>query len=243
MGRTIDLGTGAFMEKYNNGTVTNPCGDSDGRYSYKHQYAAGLYNLQSLRLALKPLFHKERNGADWNDTYSSVFLQMYMDKMRQKLGLFGLHDDCADGILIKELFEIMNTAGGDFTATFRDLSEISSADLLGNNFPKDSWALPILSTHKDWQGWVKKYVRRLQDNNISETERQHKMQAANPCYVLRMEFLDRVTKMAKENNDFSEIQLLAKVLENPFKRQAAAEERGYASKPKVYGKEQQVVCI
>jgi hypothetical protein len=34
-----------------------------------------------------------------------------------------------------------------------------------------------------------------------------------------MEFLDRVTKMAKENNDFSEIQLLAKVLENPFKRQ------------------------
>jgi hypothetical protein len=29
--------------------------------------------------------------------------------------------------------------------------------------------------------------------------------AANPCYVLRMEFLDRVTKMAKENNDFSEV--------------------------------------
>ena len=67
------------------------------------------------------------------------------------------------------------------------------------------------------------------------------MQNANPRYILRQWMAQSAISKA-ENDDFSEVQSLLKVLSTPFKTQKEAESAGYANPVPGWSKDLVVSC-
>ena len=67
------------------------------------------------------------------------------------------------------------------------------------------------------------------------------MKRSNARYILRNWMAEKAIRLA-EMDDFSEVQNLLKVLQNPFVKQANAELSGYASRPPSWASKLRVSC-
>ena len=157
----------------------------------------------------------------------------------KKLGLRTADKD--DEKLIGVLLKMMEDVRGDFTMIFRELSEIDLLSFESEDISNQYWALKILSKHEWFHKWVKIYKRRVIDEGTDEESRQRLMQGTNPRYVLR-NWMAQSAIGKVENDDFSEVQTLLKVLESPYTYQQEAEDRGYTSPPPGWAKSLKVSC-
>ncbi|XP_077158836.1 protein nucleotidyltransferase YdiU-like isoform X6 [Paroedura picta] len=182
------------------------------------------------------------------DSYDPVLLRFLRDTLicttdelfKAKLGLLGSSDE--DGYLIAFLLKLMEDVKADFTMTFRQLSEISLDLLKDFSISQEFWALQDIAKHKLFPSWVAMYLLRLQRNaGDSESDRKRRMSEINPRYVLRNWMAESAIRKA-ERNDFSEVHLLLRVLQHPFKTQTVAERAGYAQRPPAWAKEIKVSC-
>ncbi|KAI1288435.1 Protein adenylyltransferase SelO, mitochondrial [Halotydeus destructor] len=128
MGLTLDYGPFGFMEKFDPSFICNTS-DDGGRYSYKNQPSVCKWNLSKLAEALKPLLPFEQSSKIINDVYDNVYDTTYMEKMRNKLGLFHhVSDEASDVPNDKKLEELfmstMASTMSDFTNSFRVLSQL-----------------------------------------------------------------------------------------------------------------------
>lgn len=121
----------------------------------------------------------------------------------------------------------------------RDLSEISQADLGGLSIPASLWGLTTCIKTKKFHRFVELYLARLR--NEDETARLTAMQAVNPRYVLR-NWMAQKAIQAAETDDFSEVEFLLRLLQDPFRVSQEAEARGYASPPPAWAKTLTVSC-
>ncbi|KAM7369696.1 hypothetical protein PAMP_011000 [Pampus punctatissimus] len=222
---TIDYGPFGFMESYNPNFVPNTS-DDEGRYSIGAQANVGLFNLEKLLGALSPVLSNKQQ---------KEFHQLF----KAKLGLLG--EEIDDGYLIAFLLKMMEDTQADFTMTFRQLSEASAEQLHNRDFTQ-MWALEELSSHKLFSDWLNMYLQRLSrqqnDNNVN---RQDRMKSVNPRYVLRNWMAESAIGKT-EMNDFSEVELLHRVLSFPFVTQETAEEAGYAARPPPWAQRLKVSC-
>jgi len=159
--------------------------------------------------------------------------------------------DKEDKRLADEFTSSMRVAEADYTQAWRDLSEISLEDLKndkcclkGGSF----WALDSMKTKagagRIFKNFVKLYIERLAKEEVTEandSERMERMQNANPRYILRQWMAQSAISKA-ENDDFSEVRLLLKVLSTPFKTQKEAESAGYANPVPGWSKDIVVSC-
>ncbi|OWF42250.1 selenoprotein O-like [Mizuhopecten yessoensis] len=239
---TIDYGPFGFLEEYNPGFVPNTS-DDEGRYSYERQPDVGYYNLDKLRLALEPLLTTEQAKQmttilkGYVDTYKAKFMKLF----RRKIGLSKEDED--DEQIIAILLKMMEETKTDFTMTFRQLSETNINDLdTAVRSPGDQvWALKKLASHDWFVAWVKMYMAMLVRQNVSESNRQRIMKLTNPRYVLRNWIAQRAITKA-EQNDFSEVAKVLRVLERPFTIQEEAEADGFASPPPHWARTLRVSC-
>jgi len=67
------------------------------------------------------------------------------------------------------------------------------------------------------------------------------LQEVNPRYILRNWVAQEAIQRA-EQDDFSEVQFLYKLLRNPYRINHEAEQRGYASPPPEWSKKLAVSC-
>jgi len=83
----------------------------------------------------------------------------------------------------------MEATRADYTATFRELSELILPHFASGRFSKTVWATPRLLLHPRWIHWVTLYAARVRSNHpvasYAEGLRMQVMLTANPCYVLR----------------------------------------------------------
>lgn len=136
----------------------------------------------------------------------------------------------------------MEDTKADFTMTFRELSEITADQLKALHIPEEFWALQDLGKHKLFSEWVTMYLLRLNSNNgDSDAKRRTRMATVNPRYILRNWMAESAVQKANLN-DFSEVQLLEQVLQQPFQRQEAAERAGYSLRPPAWAKHLKVSC-
>ncbi|XP_054621219.1 protein adenylyltransferase SelO-like isoform X2 [Dunckerocampus dactyliophorus] len=237
---TIDYGPFGFMESYNPGFVPNTS-DDEGRYSVGAQASVGLFNLDKLLDALRPLLTAGQQLAA--ETVLKGYVDIYKTRIhhlfKAKLGLLG--DDVEDDYIIALLLQVMEDTQADFTMTFRQLSEASAQQLHKHNFTQ-AWALEDLSSHGHFADWLSTYLQRLsRQSHDKDVERRGRMKGVNPRYVLRNWMAESAIREAEMNN-FSEVVLLHRILSSPFITQTSAEEAGYAARPPRWAQGLKVSC-
>lgn len=228
-GLTIDYGPYGFMDYYNDHFVPNTSDDM-GRYSYARQPEIVLWNITQLYKAIEPILTE-----DDKEKIDAIIrgLRSYVDNkilniFRSKLGLKLSEMD--DVILVNDFKEVMRNSMADFTASFRQLSEIDPKDLLNKEVLKEKWSLSKLSEDKNWNRWVESYRQRIVRDGNDPSERRRLMLSVNPIYIPRNYILEEAIRDA-ENNEFEKVQFLMKILQRPFDKDAEAETRGYSSQP------------
>ena len=124
-GETIDYGPCAFMDNYDTNTVFSSI-DHGGRYAYGNQPAIAQWNLARFAETLLPLIDADMEKAVEIATavvknFMPVFDARLLTRMRRKIGL--VNEKESDAELIGALFATMQSAGADFTLTFRRLAQ------------------------------------------------------------------------------------------------------------------------
>merc|ERR1711860_43479 len=237
---TIDYGPFGFIDEYNPNFIPNHSDDM-GRYDLESQANIGLWNLQKLAETLKPLLSVDKHQQlvtilqGYGKHYQEVLILLFI----KKLGFKEVKD--GDDLLIALLLDTMETIKADYTQTFRDLSELSLEDLMALKIPDSAWGLTACLKSKRLKEFMELYGKRIQEIGLDDETRMQRMQEVNPRYILRnwvaQEAIQRV-----EQNDFSEVQFLYKLLRNPYRINHEAEQRGYASPPPEWSKKLAVSC-
>lgn len=230
LGLTLDYGPFGFMEDYDAGFICNHS-DHNGRYAFNQQPYIGLWNLSCLAQALSPLVEKEALKAGL-DHYTPLFEQEYVRLMRAKLGLREEHAEDSD--LIDDFLGLLQGSQTDYTIVFRDLGLFSTEPGAQNDRLRDHFLNP-----ERFDDWARRYQDRLRSEKSRDDERRARMNQVNPKYILRNYLAQRAIEKAQQK-DFSEINRLLTLLQNPYSEQP--EMNPYAAPPPTWGKHVAVSC-
>lgn len=214
-GRTIDYGPFAFLDDYDKNYICNHT-DSEGRYRFASQPGIAHWNLNMLARTLSPLVNYALCEELLDDLFKSTYENVYSEIMYAKMGLEAEDED--DRILFHSMLNALTNARIDYTSFFRKLSSFEGdkseiLDITVNRAPLDSW--------------LDRYIKRLEKENVSVSERHEKMKKVNPKYVLKNHILQEAIEKA-EKHDFSMIDDLLTVALSPFDEHPEFE---YLSKP------------
>lgn len=203
-GETIDYGPCAFMDTYDPATVFSSI-DREGRYAYGNQPNIGVWNLARLAEALLPLLHENQEEAvklaqDKLSDFAQIFESNWLKGMRAKLGLF--NEEEQDKPLIKDLLDMMQKHGADYTNTFRALTI---------DKPEDT----NLHGTTEFTEWHKRWEERLGRRGESMDASKMLMRSSNPAVIPRNHRVEEALEAAN-NGDFSVMERLLEALSNPY---------------------------
>lgn len=203
-GATFDYGPYGFMDQFNPHFTPNHS-DSNGRYAFSRQPQIGFWNVgkfgETLCHLVDPALLQEELGQ-----YQTNYNSYYREKMAQKLGLAVLDAEFTQ--LTGNLFQLLHDNPVDYSNFFRTLSNFPGGDYqaLLNPFPN----------RKDIEDWLSQYGRLIEREGLSNDERREMMDRANPKFILRNYLLQRAIDKAIREADFSEIERLRVLLQDPF---------------------------
>ena len=228
LGITFDFGPYAFLDDFDAGYICNHSDDT-GRYSYRNQVAIAQWNLAALAQALTP-FVEVGQLRETLELFPPLQKAHYQDLMRRRLGLSTARED--DQRLVERLLSLMQGSAVDYSLFFRQLGEHPPAQ-----------AIAVLREEfADLAGfdqWGRDYVARTQLEDTADNQRQQRMQAINPLYVLR-NYLAQQAIEAAEQGEYDPVRELHAVLSQPFDAQAGFER--YAQRPPQWGKHLEISC-
>ncbi|MDH5395216.1 MAG: protein adenylyltransferase SelO family protein, partial [Gammaproteobacteria bacterium] len=155
------------------------------------------------------------------------------DLMRKKLGLLESNDQ--DQHLLQEILDLMQGDNVDYTIFFRRLCDFSTAEISQNKNIRD-----LFMQREKFDTWAIKYSARLNLEHDNDQQRAIKMKQVNPKYILRNYMAEIAIKKAEDEKDYSEIDKLFKLLQNPFTEQP--ENEHYAGFPPAWAEKISVSC-
>ena len=220
LGLTIDYGPFGFMDAFDAGHICNHS-DDQGRYAYYMQPQIGQWNIAALAEALSPLIEDESSLKAALQSYVDSFEHAYSDGLRAKLGLRQTLQ--TDAELFTSLLQLLHTTHTDWTLFFRALSSIE----VGNR-AADAKVRDLVVDTEAIDNWLARYHQRLMQEASLDSVRASQMNKVNPKFVLRNYLAEQAIRKARDEQDFSEVASLLKVLEKPFEEQ---EQYDHYSKP------------
>jgi len=237
LGLTLDYGPYGFLDNYEPGYICNHS-DYQGRYAFEQQPNIGLFNLSCFAQALLPLIDKSPDQAAEQakqelEKYQTIFISDFANLMRQKLGLAESYKE--DQLLLDDLLGLMKEDHIDYTILFRKLCDFKIEDLNNNAAIRD-----IFIHREEFDQWANRYQQRLIKEASKDKQRSIKMKQVNPKYILRNYMAEVAIKKAENEKDYSEIERLFKLLQNPFDEQP--ENEMYAGLPPEWSNEISVSC-
>jgi len=229
LGITFDFGPFAFLDDFDQNFICNHS-DHEGRYSFSNQVPIAQWNLSALAQALTPFISVEALRETLG-LFLPLYQAHYLDLMRRRLGLTNTEDD--DSKLIPRLLSLMQSGGVDYNLFFRRLGDDSANNAVA--YLRDEF-IDI----KAFDTWADDYTARVsRDNPSTEQERQARMHAVNPLYILR-NYLAQKAIDAAESGDYEEVRRLHTVLTRPFEEQPGM--ATYAERPPEWGKHLEISC-
>ena len=216
-GETIDYGPCAFIDAYDPGAVFSSI-DRQGRYSYGNQPVIMHWNLSRFAETLVDLVNPDdldeaiRMLTNEVNAFPAHYQQQWLGGMRAKLGL------------IKELPEDLDLANGlvaaaegqnvDFTRLFRALAALVEGD--------PSAVRLLFADPTAFDEWVKRFMQRMNVEDIDHKARAQAMNRINPIYIPRNHLVEEALAAATKGDKAPFDRLLA-VLSSPFDEQVGAE--------------------
>ncbi|GGE68588.1 protein adenylyltransferase SelO [Priestia taiwanensis] len=221
-GETIDYGPCAFMDVYHPETVFSSI-DQQGRYAYMNQPFIGGWNLARLVETLLPLLHEDEEKAlelaqAEIASFTDVYQSYWYAGMRAKLGLFGEEEE--DTVLIDSLLTLMQTNEADYTNIFRALT-------LGK-----LEGMPLFETPA-FKAWYENWQARMDRQEESKEASNQLMKENNPSIIPRNHRVEEALEAAEERGDFSVMERLLAVLDDPYAY--SPEQESYTTVPKCAG--------
>jgi uncharacterized protein YdiU (UPF0061 family) len=218
-GETIDYGPCAFMEAYHPETVFSSI-DQFGRYAYGNQPAIAQWNLARLAETLLPLIDDDSGVAVEKATaavtaFGDRFDSSWLGRLRAKLGLAG--ESAEDAGLINRLLEMMQTAGADFTLTFRRLGDGLT------NAAHAATVEEMFAAFAGFDDWRSAWLDRLPGSRDGRAAVAAGMAGVNPLYIPRNHLVEEIIRAAVDKGDYAPFEALNAVLAEPFAERAGLE--------------------
>ncbi|MFW7342771.1 YdiU family protein [Pollutimonas sp. H1-120] len=227
LGLTLDYGPYGFMDAFQVDHVCNHS-DSQGRYAWNAQPSVANWNLYRLASALLGLGVEAEALKEQLREFEPAFLQAYRANLCGKLGLLNWTD--GDDDLLDDWWRLLHTQKADFTLSFRSLAQA----------PLDSTAFFQRFHDRDQaSAWLDRYLQRLAQDKRPDPERIEHMNRSNPLYVLRNHLAEGAIRAAAQG-DTSQIDILLKLLRDPYTEQAGYE--SYAAVPPEWAGRLEVSC-
>ncbi len=224
LGLTIDYGPYGWLEGYDPKWTPNTTDRQGKRYRYEYQPRIAYWNLMQLGNALYPLIGETEPLEDVLNQFGSLYVPMYREMMKSKIGLF--ESLPGDQDLIDALEKQLTFTETDMTIFFRKLADFDAntkIDLEGNylSLVKDAfynvdgkWQVVASS----WQDWFEAYKERLGKEVVDAHLRKTRMNSVNPKYVLRNYMAQLAIDDANEG-DYGLIAKLFEILKLPYSEQ------------------------
>ncbi len=231
LGLTIDYGPYGWLEGFDFGWTPNTTDRENKRYRFGNQPNIGLWNLLQLANALYPLVEEAEPIEAILNQYQIDFENQSLQMMRSKLGLQVAMD--GDTKLIRDFEDCLLQAETDMTIAFRLLSNYKKGypenglELIENAFYKpEALTEEKLNT---WKVWFKAYDQRLQKEELTDDERQQKMNTVNPKYVLR-NYMAQLAIDEADKGNYDVVNELFQLLKKPYDAQPE-HEKWFAKRP------------
>ena len=216
------------MDHYDANTVFSSI-DHGGRYAYGNQPAIAQWNLARFAETLLPII--DPDGGKGIELATAVVRDFMPDfdtrllaRMRRKIGLASERE--GDAELVSALFAAMQSAGADFTLTFRRLARCVEE-------PGDDAALlELFEPSSGIADWLKRWRERLVSEPRDSAERAADMRRVNPAFIPRNHRVEAALEAASTHGDFGLFHQLLNILEHPYDDQPG---RGEFEQPPAAG--------
>ena len=155
----------------------------------------------------------------------------------QKIGIFRERAE-EDDALLEGLGKCLRLVETDMTLFYRKLAELRIYSAEPDDLPaqelleplRDAWYQPneISPDHQKTLGdWLRRYIRRVSEESLADSERKALMNRINPKYVMR-NYLAQLAIEKQEAGDSSVLHELMQVMQKPYDEQPGFER--YAEK-------------
>jgi uncharacterized protein YdiU (UPF0061 family) len=231
-GITIDYGPYGWLENYDPNWTPNTTDSQNRRYRFGNQPQVAQWNLYQLANALYPLINEAKPLEDILESFMNDFNEDYKVMFLSKLGIFTSTN--TDSELIVDLEENLQLSETDMTIFFRNLGKVKKEDSteMALEKIKDAFYIPqeiANNVLENWKNWFDLYLKRLNDEQLSDEDRQAKMNKINPKYVLR-NYMAQLSIDAADKGDFSLVGELYLLLQKPYDEQPDME-KWFARRP------------
>jgi uncharacterized protein YdiU (UPF0061 family) len=125
--------------------------------------------------------------------------------------------------LIEALLQLMHANRADFSNVFRSLSTLQK------RITDSNWRDQFVDRDAA-DAWLSQYRTRLMRESNTDIERAALMNQANPKFILRNHLAQRAIEMAQQD-DFTEVNRLQRILSRPFDEQPEFERYALAPLP------------
>jgi serine/tyrosine/threonine adenylyltransferase len=219
-GETIDYGPCAFMDSYDTNSVFSSI-DRGGRYAYGNQPTIAQWNLARFAETLLPLIDSNTEKAVEIATavvkkFMPDFDARLLARMRRKIGLASEQE--GDVELVRALLATMQSAGADFTLTFRRLARCTDEPA------DDASLLELFESSSGIVDWLRRWRERLTSEPQSAAERAANMRRVNPAFIPRNHRVEAALEAASTHGDFGPFRQLLNILEHPYDDQPGFDE-------------------
>ncbi len=228
LGQTIDYGPYGWLEDYDPNWTPNTTDATGRRYRFGHQGQIALWNLVQLANAWVPLIGEPEPLQKIIEDYPAKYQARWNEMMLSKLGLSQPQGD-VDAELFQQLLNLLSSVETDMTLFFRGLAQLDikthlDSEEANKGIPKElknSYYKEEELTAEYQQKlhlWLKDYNSRIQEEKLTQAERQTRMNRVNPKYVLR-NYLAQLAIDKADKGDNSLVNELLEVLKNPYDEQ------------------------
>jgi len=232
LGLTIDYGPYGWLDDFDPDWTPNTTDAGERRYRYGQQPQIALWNLLQLANAIYPLVEEEQPFQQALTMYNETFEKGWNTMMANKLGLNEFTPE-SDAKLFSELQALLAEAETDMTIFYRKLTLLDVEESV-ETLTDEQLLEPILDAWyrldaltDDYKlrfaNWLRKYMLRLQNAGVKQIDKEKRMNAVNPKYVLR-NYLSQLAIDKAEQGDYSLVNELLEIMRHPYDEQVDKEE-------------------
>ncbi len=233
LGLTIDYGPYGWVDDYDPNWTPNTTDATGRRYRFGAQPQIAQWNLLQMANAIYPLIDDADALRDILNEYVTFYTDKWQQMRADKLGLSEFKAE--DEELNQELNKVMQLAETDMTLFYRHLADLSVENIDADN---DNLLAPLLIAYYAPDGlskddkqaiadWLRRYLKRVQQDGVDDATRKARMNQVNPKYVLR-NYLAQMAIDKAEQGNYTLVNELLDVMRRPYDEQPEFEQ--YAEK-------------